>query len=142
MSSRNELKTALETLKSMNLLNSKAVNDILTTQRMSKRERKLWIILRIVIVHLRTTAKIEAMLIDDYILTDQWLDGFYDYFVEMINDVNKAIGRIPKLERDLKRLKKKKQEIELLITKNYEEALKELTKYLEERKKAQKLYGV
>lgn len=140
MSSRNELKNALETLKNMNLLNAKTVNDIILSKRLSKSEKKLWVILRTVIIHLRTTAKIETMLVDDYILTNQWLDGFYDYFVEMITDMNKALGKIPELEHDLKRLKKKKQEMKLLVAQKYKKALELLTSQIEESARAQQHY--
>lgn len=140
MSSKNDLNNALETLKGMFVLNTKTIDNILNTERMDKRERKLWLYLRSVVIQLGTTIRIETMLVDDYILTNQWLDGFYDHFVEMITDMNKAVGRIPKLERGLKRLKKEKQQMKLLVAKKYEKALDLLTRQIEESARAQQHY--
>jgi hypothetical protein len=140
MPNKNDLNNALETLKHIAILDTKTIDDILNTERMGERENKLWRYLRRVVVQSGTTIKIETMLMDDYILTNQWLDGFYDHFVEMITDMNKAVGRIPKLERDLKRLKKKKQQMKLMIAKKYETALNLITRQIEEAARAQQHY--
>lgn len=133
MASKNDLNSALETLKRMFVLNTETIDNILNKEQMTERERKSWIYLRSIVIHLGITIKIETLLVQNMLWDDLWWSDFG-------TDLFKAVEKIPELERDLKRLKKKKQQMELRISKKYEKALEMLTREIEESARAQERY--
>jgi hypothetical protein len=133
MSNKNPLEDALETLKRMFVPDTKTIDNILNTEGMAERERKSWMYVRTIVIHLGIMAKIETMMVEWMRLDEIWWSDFG-------TDMLKAIEKIPELERGFKRLKKKKQQMELRISKKYEQALEMLTRQIEESARAQQHY--
>lgn len=133
MLSKNNLNNTLESLTQMLTLDTEMIDGILNKERMNKRERRSWLFLRNIAIHLEITIKIETLLVEEMLLSDAWMNDFG-------TDLIKAASKIPELERDLKRLKKKKQQLELLVSEKYKKALDLITRQIEESARAQRHY--